>query len=741
MDDNKSLKYILCNNKNKSIYELSNINLISKKDLLNMSFCLPLNTNFNSLNEEVCFSIIRTNITDWKIINKSESILNIVINNSNNNSKELKIIDKRLNKNEAFRPFNILNLRFYYLNGEDKIGEFYIQEDKRNFVDLPLSNINYDNMINNNLDELESLFQDNNNSGNTVNKENIYKQNNSISNSNNNNFKENKNGQEFSNGENYSKQGCTIIEGNLFNLFNKYASKKDEQETSWSSKIKYSNNSSNSKAKTQITTAETTNNIKQAEDYLNLASKSYYRANNINKQNQEDNNQLKIYKNKVIMEDEETLFDSKENIQTVNKLQSNDIEELIKIYNNGQKFNLETALMSNKTPVKENLQKYGLFNSYGKRMLDSAEELKGYKTKRLKKCTENRTFILDSNTTCSICLELIKHDNHGHLFSCKHDFCLSCIKEWSKKTNLCPLCKKEFKIINYFEGNNKKELKVKKKRLNLQNDDFYFEQIDDTNDNCLICFQSDRPDLLLVCDRCQFNVCHTYCDNLSEVPLGEWNCRPCRDQIMRETLMSSFLNENFELDSNENNGSNEVEDRAEDEVLKELEELSKEIEERRINESNNFSNLNNIDNNFNDITCEINEESIDKSKTRRNKKRKNSEIKINSNIQSNELNEAFDITDNDIQNKKHKKIINDDDDIEFSKNNSNNYNSNISLKTCSTKRSIFRVTKVKNDIEVSNKNISQKPNKVIFDDESETEICLNNNNNNLNNDMFNAKDI
>jgi len=30
---------------------------------------------------------------------------------------------------------------------------------------------------------------------------------------------------------------------------------------------------------------------------------------------------------------------------------------------------------------------------------------------------------------------------------CKHQFCFSCIRDWSAVTNTCPLCKAEFKKI------------------------------------------------------------------------------------------------------------------------------------------------------------------------------------------------------------------------------------------------------------------------------------------------------
>lgn len=40
---------------------------------------------------------------------------------------------------------------------------------------------------------------------------------------------------------------------------------------------------------------------------------------------------------------------------------------------------------------------------------------------------------------CAICLGKIKRK--GKLDSCNHEFCLKCIKTWTKKNNTCPLCR------------------------------------------------------------------------------------------------------------------------------------------------------------------------------------------------------------------------------------------------------------------------------------------------------------
>jgi hypothetical protein len=50
---------------------------------------------------------------------------------------------------------------------------------------------------------------------------------------------------------------------------------------------------------------------------------------------------------------------------------------------------------------------------------------------------------------CSICLDIIENNNFIKLINCKHIFHRSCINEWKKINNTCPLCRKN--ISNYFK--------------------------------------------------------------------------------------------------------------------------------------------------------------------------------------------------------------------------------------------------------------------------------------------------
>ena len=52
---------------------------------------------------------------------------------------------------------------------------------------------------------------------------------------------------------------------------------------------------------------------------------------------------------------------------------------------------------------------------------------------------------------------------------------------------------------------------------------------EDCADVCYKCNQWDREDELLVCDTCNYNVCHYDCDGLKSLPKeeDEWSCEKC----------------------------------------------------------------------------------------------------------------------------------------------------------------------------------------------------------------------
>jgi hypothetical protein len=237
---------------------------------------------------------------------------------------------------------------------------------------------------------------------------------------------------------------------------------------------------------------------------------------------------LVIKKKKIVDDDEdEKFFHLEDRINELcNKVKSDQLQdeqkktrESLKKFDN---FN-EHGKRARPTETKENKAAIDDFISSGKKSL-----------KRLKKNTQNKELILEYNCECPICLEKIV--NLANLDSCIHDFCRSCIEKWAKESSTnCPICKRAFTKIIYYEKNKRLEKRVKKKHLDLAEDEFYFEEYE--FNLCLICGNDEHPEDLLVCDHCQYNVCHYRCDGLDEIPEGEWYCQLCRRHMLLQGIV------------------------------------------------------------------------------------------------------------------------------------------------------------------------------------------------------------
>lgn len=57
--------------------------------------------------------------------------------------------------------------------------------------------------------------------------------------------------------------------------------------------------------------------------------------------------------------------------------------------------------------------------------------------------SELLTFSTDEDDTCPTCLEEYDKENPKILTKCNHHFHLSCILEWKKRSNTCPICDQE----------------------------------------------------------------------------------------------------------------------------------------------------------------------------------------------------------------------------------------------------------------------------------------------------------
>jgi len=129
-----------------------------------------------------------------------------------------------------------------------------------------------------------------------------------------------------------------------------------------------------------------------------------------------------------------------------------------------------------------------------------------------------------SKHKCTICLDILK--NKSHLDNCEHEFCKDCIDQWAMLSNECPLCKVEFKKIIYWDSDNKQVKKVKKRKFKYEEEE---EEpwLRNCAENCMVCGKCNDEHLLLVCDNCSYNICHTYCAGLDLIPDEDWMCSEC----------------------------------------------------------------------------------------------------------------------------------------------------------------------------------------------------------------------
>ena len=139
---------------------------------------------------------------------------------------------------------------------------------------------------------------------------------------------------------------------------------------------------------------------------------------------------------------------------------------------------------------------------------------------------ENSLSKKDKITKCTICLDQMT--NPATLKPCGHQFCKDCISKWLKNSSACPDCKKNAKKLYFFSSKNRrymgKKIKRKKYKAEKQNFEDWFLNCDKT---CLICGKEDNTAYLLICDSCNFRICHTFCVGLDSIPDTEWHCPEC----------------------------------------------------------------------------------------------------------------------------------------------------------------------------------------------------------------------
>ena len=73
----------------------------------------------------------------------------------------------------------------------------------------------------------------------------------------------------------------------------------------------------------------------------------------------------------------------------------------------------------------------------------------------------------------------------------------------------------------------KKEKKVKRKKFKPE-EEVIEQWYNNCDEKCLICNKKNNTSYLLICDKCNFRVCHTFCVGLDYIPDGDFICPECK---------------------------------------------------------------------------------------------------------------------------------------------------------------------------------------------------------------------
>ena len=172
--------------------------------------------------------------------------------------------------------------------------------------------------------------------------------------------------------------------------------------------------------------------------------------------------------------------------------------------------------------------------------------------KRLKKNTDNKEMQLPLDTECIICTCII--NELANPDGCNHNFCKTCLIEWSQRSNKCPMCKKAYLNLYTYEKGEKNRISINEIRAKYKTvisseesgNDEEEEILEDLSDvGCYICGKNTEPEKMLICDRCQSNCCHFYCNNLKKIPEGNWYCGYCLEEIKQIKLQKKKIGQFF----------------------------------------------------------------------------------------------------------------------------------------------------------------------------------------------------
>ena len=231
---------------------------------------------------------------------------------------------------------------------------------------------------------------------------------------------------------------------------------------------------------------------------------------------------------------------------------------------------LRTKILSNKELYSKFMQftpsNTDDLNNLNNLVLSKNNSINGQKIDKAKEEEKTAMLSMKPKNECNICLEKIKEK--AILEPCMHYFCKECIENWAKNSTYCPLCKIHFKRIDF----------GKRKTLCFKAKKFQYDDYDEEEENwyrglleyCMICKGTHEDYNMLVCEKCNKNVCHYYCDGLESLPAmtDNWFCLDCRKaelnnshnslRSQRRNQISSIQDESKEKGKNNRTKSKKI---------------------------------------------------------------------------------------------------------------------------------------------------------------------------------------
>lgn len=133
---------------------------------------------------------------------------------------------------------------------------------------------------------------------------------------------------------------------------------------------------------------------------------------------------------------------------------------------------------------------------------------------------------------CAICLKKFRKQRIGNPSNCEHNFCVTCLQEWSKSSNTCPVDRSVFETIivrNEVGGNIMERIEIQSRNFAIFPPVDIEEVLLNDTITCERCGSGEDEETLLLCDLCNLGY-HMACLDppLQAIPAGSWYCPPCR---------------------------------------------------------------------------------------------------------------------------------------------------------------------------------------------------------------------